>query len=488
LKTPSPIVLFLLLVLIAGTHPAHATDDSVPGDEIEISIQRDRARAHLGSIRGLSKVTPSERLARTQAVLKRFGVAEEESFEEQLRPYAASANREAFNRILPFVDPLKEWVRFMSLTTGVSGGRDRLQGFLDRDGRSVPDFDLIFGENRTEPSWKERLRELKRINPSTRPLEGLRIALDPGHMGGAPWADRTGKFVVASDGRKLDEGILALQTCLLLARELTELGAVVDITRSALRPVSDLVYESFDLAPYAHEELASQQLNPWFLGLVDANPVGDRLNRSFENHASFKKIFGASARSRFFILREDLRARWERMNAFSPDLSLIVHYDVVPPASGNQNGLNPNSPNFTKAYVYGGVDGTEWATRADRAQFARHVLDEQTWWGSVELSRSIVSQIEVGMGIKKQPSHGPNATKVEEGVFARNLGLSRRLSDHPQSYLEILFYNRPAEFEALRKEKTTMKIDGVDYLVSERLLSVVSSLKAGVLQFAQAER
>ena len=69
-----------------------------------------------------------------------------------------------------------------------------------------------------------------------RPLTGLKVAIDPGHMGGEKWDEHTGKFmqpIGQTNGRndKVSEGDLNLQTSMLLASQLEALGAEVRLTR-----------------------------------------------------------------------------------------------------------------------------------------------------------------------------------------------------------------------------------------------------------------
>src|SRR5262249_39621179 len=75
-------------------------------------------------------------------------------------------------------------------------------------------------------------------------LHGMRIALDPGHIGGEPWDERSGKYVQAADGSRLSEGVMALELALLLEKELRAAGAEVYIDRD-FSPVTSVGFEDF---------------------------------------------------------------------------------------------------------------------------------------------------------------------------------------------------------------------------------------------------
>ena len=70
------------------------------------------------------------------------------------------------------------------------------------------------------------------------PLEGLRLALDPGHIGGR-WAPFEGRhFRVDPGDHWVREGELVLEVALLVEAALSELGADVVLLRRENRPVN----------------------------------------------------------------------------------------------------------------------------------------------------------------------------------------------------------------------------------------------------------
>ncbi|MCC7440099.1 MAG: N-acetylmuramoyl-L-alanine amidase [Bdellovibrionales bacterium] len=352
-----------------------------------------------------------------------------------------------------------------------------LRMFRDRDGFAQPDF-----ESPLAPAGEEEGALPVAATQGT--LAGLRIALDPGHMGGEYWDRITGKFIHDTDGTHLSEGVTALQTCMLLERELAARGAEVMITRRRLESVSTTPYDQLDLQAFGRYDLRFNSLQDWFGGLLAAAPAGPALFERFERDPNVRRSFAEVSRWEYFIKREDLWARAELIRAFKPDLVLVVHYDIS--SAGNDgHGVHPTLRNMTKTYVAGGTEGVEWATRDDRRWIARHLLQPKVWWESVRLGRELVGALSRGLGIPKQPTHSDNAIKVEEGVFARNLVLSRILPDVPMTYLEVLFYNERREFDRLKRRTLPLEIGGESHPYSPRLNDVVGSLMRGLESYVR---
>src|SRR5256714_10451986 len=72
-----------------------------------------------------------------------------------------------------------------------------------------------------------------------KPLSGLRIAFDPGHLGGK-WAKMEERWFQVSDSKPVQEGDLALRVARLVARQLRELGAKVSFVRNSAEPITPM--------------------------------------------------------------------------------------------------------------------------------------------------------------------------------------------------------------------------------------------------------
>jgi N-acetylmuramoyl-L-alanine amidase len=411
-----------------------------------------------------------------------FSVSSEVYPQELAGPVRWDLPDQEWNQRLRIFDPDASFRRF--LTRSSTG----ILVYQDRDYRVVPDFQinkLILPPLQHLTAMAAAALHNTSLAPKRGPLAGIRIALDPGHIGSALWDLRDGKYIKDRQGRLLSEGVMALQTALLLESELIALGADVFLTRRSFVPVfQSETYEKFDLRPFANEEFQSSRLEDWFLKLLMTVSPANLIGAS-RNDPNVRRIFkdGTWARYRYFFQRAELQERAAAINAFHPDLTVIIHFDVDVPSNGS-HGLNPQNYNSTKAFVPGHFLFSEVSSRAERAQLARGLVQSTIWENSVRLSRNITHSISQRLAIpldKGQPSF---VTAIEPGVFARNLGLLRRLSGPgAAAYLECLFYNGPAEFEKLVHKDFALDIDGTRTFYSQRLKSLVEAIRDGLLAY-----
>src|SRR5216110_2913830 len=101
-------------------------------------------------------------------------------------------------------------------------------------------FTLRFAQDEASREPVPRLWRLpKSLAPAKpdKPLSGLRIALDPGHLGGT-WAKMEERWFQVGDSAPVQEGDLTLRVARLLAPRLRELGARVFFIRNSDEPVT----------------------------------------------------------------------------------------------------------------------------------------------------------------------------------------------------------------------------------------------------------
>ena len=431
---------------------------------------------------GTVPLSSLERYLRTESVLERFHLSDAADVFPVIPHRRQSATRLMHH--LQWLDPQAAFSPYFEIQGQV------LRTFRDPGVHRVPDFEVTLldeagGDEPNLPDFHIRLIEAKKNSPAF-PLRGLRIALDPGHMGSEPWDSRTGKFVRDQRGRILSEGIMALQTALLLEQTLKAWGAEVVLTRRSLAPVTAQVFEKLDLVPYAESEIRGAVQDSWFLSLLEAGKVGSsELFHAFELSGTWKSYFRNtdSNRSRYFILREDLRSRAKVIQNSDADLALVIHFDTSDPP-GNSNGLSPGHRDGTKVYVSGAYSPSEMGSREQRFYLLEHLTDYYSTQASLNLGRSVVSQLSTELQIPLETgSGGGSSILVEPGIFARNLGVSRRVTHRPLTYVECLFYNDPLEFEWLLEKSGKLEIDGKSYFYSERLKKVADALATGILNF-----
>ncbi len=420
-----------------------------------------------GDVRELLGVSPAEAFERTQAVLGHFGVPEEPDSQAALKALDGRQSLDGAKARLKYLNRGGKFAGYSVLSSA------KADVFQDLDAKKVQDYSVRFSSFDVEEN---------RLHGAS--LAGLKIALDPGHMGGKTWDERTGKYVDDGNGHRLSEGVMALQVALLLEKELVRQGAKVFLTRRTLDSVSPLDYDSFDLKPWAKKELLESSLLDWFRGLLSSGPAGDKLYSAFEKSSDYKKLYTESMRWKYFVTRADLEARSDAIRDFGPDLMLDIHFDTLDPP-GNPTGISKGH-DATKAYVPGGFESTELASREDRKYFGLHLLDGPTWNQSVKLGRSIVKRIHGELGVPYDQSDSESAVLIEPGVIARNLAVTRKIPGVPTGYIECLFYNDPKEFEALRKQDFTMQIGGHSYPYSQRQVDLAHAIYGGVQDFLSA--
>jgi hypothetical protein len=116
--------------------------------------------------------------------------------------------------------------------------KDSAQIVTDKDSRDV--FALKFAPEENSKARIPRLwRPARALSPAkpNRPLAGLRIALDPGHLGGK-WAKMEERWFQVGNSKPVTEGDLTLRVSRMLATRLKKLGATVLFVRNSTQPVT----------------------------------------------------------------------------------------------------------------------------------------------------------------------------------------------------------------------------------------------------------
>ncbi len=204
---------------------------------------------------------------------------------------------------------------FVRLMTGVIAGDDSWNNYITVTpeaaliDRSTPDDGLPRlvlrfappGSRLEVPRYWRRADELPAVIDPARPLEGLHIAIDPGHIGGAWAAMEERNF----NGGEVKEGEITLRTARVLAPMLDAAGARVSMVRDALRP----------------------QTEPDWPALKEA--ARDSLIQSGEVLSEF--TLDREAR-RLFCRSAEIRARARRVNdTLRPDVVVCLHFNAGGP-------------------------------------------------------------------------------------------------------------------------------------------------------------
>lgn len=255
-------------------------------------------------------------------------------------------------------------------------------------------------------------------------LKNYKIAIDPGHLGGdfAILEQRYVKMVnTRPAGSKqpifFKEGTLALMTALLLKQWFEEEGAQVLLTKEkdGQAVYSRTFFEWLATEGYKHvpDHIKGIQLQPHF-------------NQLFSN----------------FYNRLDLHARAQKINAFHPHLTLIIHYN----SHGRRDPITqdnfPENYNYNMVFIGGSFCKGELATRDNRKEFLRLLLTNDLDQ-SLHLSRHIIHQFTKQLDVPHVQSQDPVpyltsvSMQLDDGIYARNLFLTRMVHG-PLCYGESL--------------------------------------------------
>ena len=311
----------------------------------------------------------------------------------------------------------------------------------------------ILLKNKKNNLWTEKERDyffskyssLKKEKNTSKKLEGIKIAIDPGHIAGnhtmALIEGKNLKFYkknypqLKKDSILIAEGILTFATAQILKAQLENDGAEVFLTRSENLTAFGLTYDE------------------WLI--KKKNKFLDSLFASGKISLSKKEALKKKNKKEFFydFFRDiDLVKRAELINKFKPDASLIIHYNVD---EKNHNWEKPTTKNFCMAFIPGAFDAKILQTDIARTNLIRLLLSNHLSL-SEKLSSLTVNEfhkkLTIPIATKKDADYLLNNCKYasKEGVYCRNLALCR-LIQSPLVYGECLYQDNLNEYEILSK-------------------------------------
>lgn len=380
---------------------------------------------------------------------------------------------------LKYIDPDDGLRRYLKIeATAISIFRDFFSSLLPRN---LLEYSLALKPSGPSEDSASLLAHLQTIasqvqNPRVQnPLTGMKIVIDPGHMGTAFWDQETGKFVEVN-GVKVSEGQLNLWTALLTANALEELGAKVVLTRTQDGPVSPESLQSFNSAPYINQYFYNS-IDDWMAPYLEK--LSDTaISTTIWNKPEVKQAYTSKQRSILYISGEDLEARSAIIDREQPHLVLDIHYDA-----NNSHHLQ-SQVNSVEAFVPGAFRDNETGSRKIRAYALKHLLEIQRWNESVALAGEITSSVaeSAQLPLLDSPTF-MTAVKVQDGVYARNLYINRRNLSALTVYLECLHYDHTDEFSQLAQNTQVGNYHGMSFRYPSRLTSVVSGIRAGILKY-----
>ena len=278
---------------------------------------------------------------------------------------------------------------------------------------------LRFAKSATPPAryWRPSSAIPK---DSAKPLAGVKIAIDPGHIGGK-WAKMEERWFQIGDSKPIAEGDMTLRVAKLLKPRLESLGAQVWLTRSGSEPITSR-------RPDALRKLAVESLRE----------KGDKAT-SFAITKESERLFYRTA---------EIRRRAVLVNdSIKPDLVLALHFNAEPwgnPAKPSL--LNKNHAHFL---VTGGWSKKELSYEDQRFEMLVKLLNgshAEEVAVSKALAKSTLAAASLPPYIYKG---GEVRISGSDYIWARNL-LANRLFECPVIYAEPYVMNSREVFDRVQ--------------------------------------
>lgn len=363
------------------------------------------------------------------------------------------------------------------------------------------------GKKRLKP-WEAPQASPKQTPDKSLPLAGMRIALDPGHVGGTmELAELEKKFVRIRKGNRpefteeiaFNEGNLTLATAMLLRDSLEALGASVLMTREGegqtafgmgfgawLASQADSAEAHLGLAPVVSRKLTPegypvQHKKGAALVYIQQKDLSGPDSTWWMDESTIRDIY------KIPFLKSEFVERARKINAFRPDLTLIIHYNIYEKNESDRQGyLVGVDKNVSMAFVPGSFMRGELKTQEDRLAFLR-LLTGNDLKASEGLSHAIVQQFE---SVLEVPIVAPNAPlrylvkaslpTNRPGVFARNLSLTRMVKG-PLCYGEALYQDNVEE--AVQLNQKDFQLPGMQTKLPNRVKIAADAYLKGILSW-----
>ena len=298
-------------------------------------------------------------------------------------------------------------------------------------------FTLEFAENDAERRPAPRLWRPAKSLPSAKPekpLSGLKIALDPGHLGGK-WAKMEERWFHVGSSAPVEEGELTLRVSRLLASRLRELGAKVLFVRNSNEPITSKRPDDF--RELARKILIKNGVPQPRADVLDPNDPAKEQTIRWQSEILFYRY-------------SEIRRRAALVNfKLHPDLVLCLHFNA-------EGWGDPNNPTLTEAdhlhlLVNGSYLGEELELDDERFEMIRRLLS-RVYDEELPLADTVAAAMarETGLPPYEYPTTN-STTKVGTSgyVYARNL-LATRLYRCPVVYCEPYVMNSNDAFARIQ--------------------------------------
>ncbi len=298
------------------------------------------------------------------------------------------------------------------------------------------------------PRYWRSAEELPPLADLAKPLQGMRIVIDPGHIGGL-WAKMEERWFkippkpvevpeTRGDGATpiiepplvedttfpVMEGEIVLRVAEILEESLTKLGARVALVRRENRPINPK-------RPEDYVDLARE----WGNFPADADP---ETNKSLRTYSEI-----------LFYRTDEIRARAQRINQqFKPDLALCLHINA-------ESWGEPDNPDFVdKNHFHILINGCyspgEIAYDDQRFELLRRLL-QRAHPEELAVSKTVATIMAKRADLPPYTYLRSNAKRVSDNpfVWSRNL-LATRVYECPLVFFEPYVMNHKLTYDRVQ--------------------------------------
>jgi hypothetical protein len=312
-------------------------------------------------------------------------------------------------------------------------------------------FTLRFAANNSDRKPVPRLWRPAKAFPQAlgnKPLSGIKIAIDPGHLGGN-WAKMEERWFQVDGSKPVQEGDLTLRVARLLAQRLRELGAKVSFVRNSDAPITE--ERPDDFRALARKILIKNGVpEPRVDVLNPGDPAKEQTIR-WQSEILFYRY-------------SEIRRRAVRVNfKLHPDLVICLHFNAE--AWGDPNAPTLTDTNHLHLLVNGSYLAEELDFDDERFEMIRRLLS-RVYDEELPLADTIAAAMARATGLPPYEYPTTNSTtKVGTSgyVYARNL-LATRLYRCPVVYCEPYVMNSRDVFARIQAGdyEGTRNINGVE--------------------------
>ena len=205
----------------------------------------------------------------------------------------------------------------------------------------------------------------------------------------------------------------------------------------------------------------------------------DEIRKTITSKPEVKDAYDPKLKiDKFYVNGADLEARAQMIDQFKPDITLDIHFDAA------NTGALQSTTQSLEAFVPGAFGKTETGARKSKAYALEHALEVRRWNQSVELADVMTQSMSTALNIPRlsQPKF-LSSVRVRDGVYARNLYITRRALDSLVVYLECLHYDHVKEHKALSITDRTGKYRGMEFKYPKRLDTISESISNGLIEY-----